>query len=103
MKVNAPFYIRKILGTWVVLKRDNTTKELEIGGRDFLHVTIRLHKHHRKNWRLIFHRNANHRCYCEVGWLLDLHTPLFSVFISWYGGETPCVCDKVLAEIAAEN
>lgn len=49
----------------------------------------------------------NHRCYCPVGTMLDFSLVVagwgFVVFYSYYGGEIPCYCDKVIAEIFGEE
>lgn len=69
-------------------------------------VTIRLFRQHWKHFRLpwyVWHSNTNHRCYCNIGTLFDFGAAFFGfgfiVFYSNFGGEVPCVCDKVIREM----
>lgn len=61
----------------------------------------------RYDWWWIHRPNDNHRCYCQVGTLLDFSLVVASwgvvVFYSNYTGDVPCVCDKVFAEIFGDE
>lgn len=60
---------------------------------------------YRANWRFEwrYDPNANHRCWCPVGTMIDGALVVcgfgFVWFYSHFTGETPCPCDKVLAEL----
>ena len=70
-------------------------KDITIGNIDKLEITFRLKK---RKWDLgyDFGKNVNHRCYCPVGWALNIYLPIGIIFISYYNGEIPCPCDKII-------
>lgn len=57
----------------------------------------------RYDWWWVHHPDCNHRCYCPVGAMCDFSLVVAGwgvvVFYSYYGGEVPCHCDKVISEL----
>ena len=54
----------------------------------------------RCNWSFwwVFHRHANHRCWCPEGTRFDGRLCMAGFGVNWfysrYTGELPCVCDR---------
>ena len=65
----------------------------------------------RYNWRFWWAHmpGGNHRCYCvtDRGRMLDVSLVLagwgFVAFYSHFGGEVPCQCDEVMAEMFPDD
>lgn len=61
-----------------------------------------------RDWRFDCrqYRYVNHRCYCPVGYTIDGSIRICGFglqwFCSYYVGELPCCCDKVIEKLRGE-